>query len=56
MSINSFFPFLHHRYFECNCECNYGTPAAHTRMRGKRRLPEEAKGLVDAPFLMRSRV
>jgi sterol desaturase/sphingolipid hydroxylase (fatty acid hydroxylase superfamily) len=58
LSIDSFFHYLHHRYFECN----YGNPtlpfdrwfgtfhdgseAAHAAMRRKRRMPAESKGLV----------
>ena len=68
MAINIFFHYLHYRYFECNYgwtivpldRCfgafSNGTPEVPTRRRGKRRMPEEVKGLVKAPFLMRSRI
>ena len=58
LSIDGFFHYLHHRYFECNYGNNLlpldrwfgtfhdGTAEAHTRMRAKRRMPADAEGLV----------
>ena len=58
VSIESFHHYLHHRYFECNYGDNVlpwdrwfgtlhdGTEESRRRMRRKRRMPTEAKGLV----------
>ena len=55
MSIDSFFHYLHHRYFECNYgsstlpldrwfrSLHDGTPESYARMRRKRQLPTEAE-------------
>ena len=57
-SIESFHHYLHHRYFECNYGDNVlpwdrwfgtlhdATEESRQRMRRKRRMPTEAKGLV----------
>ncbi len=54
LKIDSFFHYLHHRYFECNYGTNAlpldrwfgswhdGSPESYARMRGKRELPPEA--------------
>ena len=58
VSIDSFFHYLHHRYFECNYgnsrlpldrwfgTFHDGSEAAHAAMRRKRALPAESKGLA----------
>ena len=59
LSIDGFFHYLHHRYFECNYGNNLlpldrwfgtfhdGTAEAHTRMRAKRRMPADAEGYAE---------
>ena len=58
MSIDSFFHYLHHRYFECNYgnsklpldrwfgTFHDGSEGAHAAMRRKRAMPAESKGLA----------
>jgi sterol desaturase/sphingolipid hydroxylase (fatty acid hydroxylase superfamily) len=60
MSIDSYFHYLHHRYFECNYgtatvpfdrwfgSLHDGSPESHERMRRKRRMPLEANASVSS--------
>jgi sterol desaturase/sphingolipid hydroxylase (fatty acid hydroxylase superfamily) len=55
LSVDSYFHYLHHRFFECNYgtatvpldrwfgTLHDGTPESYEQMRGKRRLPTEAR-------------